>query len=147
MSVKVMDGTIFDSDAPVLACPVNTVGAMGAGLAKEFRDRHPDVYYHYKRACRSKILRRTSLQLIKADGAAYKVLMVPTKDHWKDDSDPQLVRNNIRRLRRFLEDRQYVKLAVPMLGCGLGKLDAEKVLTWMHKEFDDLPNVVEVWRG
>lgn len=147
MSVQMHYGNIFDSNAPVLVCPVNTVGAMGAGLAKEFRDRHPDVYYHYKRACRSKTLKRTSLQLIVADGVPYKVLLVPTKDHWKDDSDPQLVRNNIRRIRRFLEDRQYAKLATPMLGCGLGKLDEEKVLKWMQTEFEDLTNVIEVWRG
>lgn len=147
MSVQEMHGDIFDSDAPVLVCPVNTEGAMGAGLALAFRERHPDVYYHYKRACRSKSLKRTSMQLITAAGASYKVLMIPTKDHWKDGSDPQLVRNNIRRLRRFLEDRQYVKLATPMLGCGLGGLSQDDVLKWFHTELDELGAVVEVWRG
>lgn len=147
MSVQVNSGTIFDSDAPVLVCPVNVIGAMGAGLALEFRERHPDVYYHYKRACRSKKLTPKSLQLIKVDGASYKALMVPTKTHWKDPSDPQLVRNNIRRLRRFLEDRPYVKLATPLLGCGLGGLNEDDVLKWMHTELDDLSTVVEVWRG
>lgn len=147
MSVQVLSGSMFDSDAPVLVCPVNTVGAMGAGLALEFKERHPDVYYHYKRACRSKTLSKNSLQLIKADGAPYKVLMVPTKEHWKNDSDAQMVRNNVRRIRRFLEDRKYVKLAMPLIGCGLGKLDPDDVLRWIHTEFDDLDTVVEVWRG
>ena len=147
MSVQVLSGSIFESDAPVLVCPVNVVGAMGAGLALEFKERHPDVYYHYKRACRAKKLKVTDFQLIKVDGVKYKVLMVPTKDHWKTASDPQLVRNNVRRLRRFLEDRPYAKLATPLLGCGLGGLAEEDVLKWLHLELDDLKTVVEVWRG
>ena len=35
-------GNMFDSKAQVLADPVNCVGVMGAGLAKQFKARYPD---------------------------------------------------------------------------------------------------------
>jgi len=34
-------GSIFDSRAQVLVCPVNCVGVMGKGLALEFKKRRP----------------------------------------------------------------------------------------------------------
>lgn len=147
MSVTVHPGSIFRSDATVMVCPVNTVGVMGAGLAKAFRDKHPDVYYHYKRACRSKQITDKTLQLIVANGYPYKVLMVPTKTHWKKDSEPKMVKDNIRRIRMFLQDRPVSKIAMVPLGAGLGGLDPDEVISWIVELLDDLPTDVEVWRG
>ena len=147
MSVTVLPGSIFKSNATVLVCPVNTVGAMGAGLAKAFKEKHPEVYYHYKKACRSKQFTDKTLQLIVADGAPYKVLMVPTKRHWKEESPVGLVKNSIKRIREFLLDRPVSKIAMVPLGAGLGGLDQETVIAWIKEALNDLPTDVEIWRG
>lgn len=147
MSVTILRGDLFESDATVLVCPVNVFGAMGAGLAKDFRDKHPDVYYHYKKACRSRAFTKDTLQLIVADGYPYKVLMVPTKIHWKNGSPPELVMNSIKRIRAFLLDRPVAKIAMTPLGAGLGGLDPEEVIGWMTEHLEGLPTHVEIWRG
>ena len=41
MPIEYRTGNIFDSGADVLVCPVNCVGVMGAGLAKQFAKRMP----------------------------------------------------------------------------------------------------------
>lgn len=34
--------------------PVNTVGVMGKGLAKTFRERYPEIYEPYRQACHNR---------------------------------------------------------------------------------------------
>jgi O-acetyl-ADP-ribose deacetylase (regulator of RNase III) len=46
-------GSIFDSSCEYLTNTINTVGAMGAGLALEFRLRVPEMYQPYKKKCTS----------------------------------------------------------------------------------------------
>ena len=43
--------SLFDSDCEYLTNTINTVGAMGAGLALEFRLRIPEMYEIYKQKC------------------------------------------------------------------------------------------------
>jgi O-acetyl-ADP-ribose deacetylase (regulator of RNase III) len=45
-------GDIFLSKAQVLICPVNCVGAMGAGLAKQFKEKSKQLYLDYQELCR-----------------------------------------------------------------------------------------------
>ena len=43
--------SIFESGAEALVCPVNCVGVMGAGLAKEFKERFPEITHSYNYSC------------------------------------------------------------------------------------------------
>lgn len=47
----VENGDIFESGCECLVNPVNCVGVMGKGLAKEFKSRYPSMYLTYKHAC------------------------------------------------------------------------------------------------
>ena len=38
--IKYVSGDIFNSKADVIVNPVNLVGVMGAGLAKQFKERY-----------------------------------------------------------------------------------------------------------
>lgn len=51
MSVKVVQGDLFDSSAQTLVNTVNCVGAMGKGIALEFKKRYPAMYKRYKELC------------------------------------------------------------------------------------------------
>src|ERR1700678_3621437 len=46
-------GDLFEVDAPAIGHGCNTEGAMGAGIAVEFKRRYPDMYKEYKRRCSS----------------------------------------------------------------------------------------------
>ena len=54
MSLIIKQGDIFTSKADYLVCPVNCVGAMGKGLAKEFKIRFPECEKIYKSFCKNK---------------------------------------------------------------------------------------------
>ena len=47
MSIKIIDGNLFDSKAKIIAHQVNCQGKMNSGVAKEVRQRYPHVYRDY----------------------------------------------------------------------------------------------------
>lgn len=47
MAVVIKEGNVFDSDADIICHQVNCQGVMGSGVAKEVRERYPEVYYAY----------------------------------------------------------------------------------------------------
>lgn len=116
-------GDIFTSGAQTLVCPVNTTGAMGAGLAMAFRNRCPGLYDAYRRVCYTKELTTESLFLYKPEGGGANVLCLPTKGDWKDDSKLPQVDAILRKLSEEYEELGITSLAFPPVGCGLGRLD------------------------
>ena len=51
--IHVASGNLLDSDAQTLVNTVNCVGAMGKGIALEFRKRFPAMYADYVAKCRA----------------------------------------------------------------------------------------------
>lgn len=49
--IKILNGDIFNSRCMAIVNPVNCVGVMGAGLAKEFKLRYPTNFEKYAYAC------------------------------------------------------------------------------------------------
>lgn len=49
--LKIIKGDIFESNADAILHQVNCQGVMGSGVAKQVREKYPNVYQSYKRAC------------------------------------------------------------------------------------------------
>lgn len=45
----VLEGNLLDTPFEIIAHQVNCMGVMGAGLAKQIKDKYPTVYREYKR--------------------------------------------------------------------------------------------------
>lgn len=54
MTVKIIEGSLFDSTAPVYCHGVNCQGAMGAGIAVWFKKYWPEMFEMYRASCRSR---------------------------------------------------------------------------------------------
>lgn len=54
MSIKVIDGDLFDTSAPFICHQVNCQGRMGSGVAKQVRAKHPKAYKQYMYLCNDK---------------------------------------------------------------------------------------------
>lgn len=142
-------GDLFACDSQTITCPINAVGAMGRGLALEFRQRVPGLYdyyqKHYPRSYSRTTSRANELQVFKVpDGR--QVLLFPTKDHWKNPSTVMLVQQNLETLAELYERRFGItSLAIPALGCGLGGLSYDRdVRPLIHSILGPLPIPVSV---
>lgn len=51
MSVEIIHGNLFDTDAKIICHQVNCRGVMGGGVAKQVKDRFPHVFGAYKHLC------------------------------------------------------------------------------------------------
>ena len=58
------DGDILQSSAQAIVNPVNCVGVMGRGLAKQIADYHPDVLPPYVKGCKNNELRIGMVQVV-----------------------------------------------------------------------------------
>ena len=49
--IKHVKADIFTTDCDIIVHQVNCYGVMGAGIAKQVKERYPDVYDIYKSLC------------------------------------------------------------------------------------------------
>lgn len=49
--IKYIKGDILNSDTDVIIHQVNCYGVMGSGIAKQIREKYPNVYKNYKYLC------------------------------------------------------------------------------------------------
>lgn len=120
--IKEVQGDIFITDCTYKAIPVNLVGVMGKGLALEFKRRYPRFFEIYKEQIDSGELKWRKPSLIQT------WIMFPTKNHWRNSSDPVDICHTIIELKQMLLERHPEKgapltLALPALGCGLGGMN------------------------
>jgi O-acetyl-ADP-ribose deacetylase (regulator of RNase III) len=126
--ITLCHGDIFDSGAEALVVPVNCVGVAGAGLAKEFAKRFPAWAECYKIACRKNGAHpELSVFWPHNDTARPIIISFPTKKHWRDKSDIEMIKRGVWRLIPEVVNMGIESIAIPALGCGLGGLKWEDV--------------------
>lgn len=138
------EGDLLASPARGLVNPVNCVGVAGAGLARQFRDRWPVQVAEYTAFCTAGKMRPGVIHdALLPDGR--RILSVPTKQHWRDDSHLDGVAASLGGLRRYLVETNLESVAVPPLGCGLGGLSRTLVAELIQLWLSGLPTEVYVY--
>lgn len=129
---------VLTSEADLLVNTVNTVGVMGAGVAKAIKTRYPEIMEPYTEACRTRRLYPGGVQLLKMKDGRH-VVNLASKQHFKDPSKIEWVGFGLLNLRRVLSMdtmRDVRTVCLPPPGAGLGGLSPEKVQrmmrTYMH---------------
>ncbi len=141
--VEYTTAPILDSDADALVVPVNTVGVMGAGLAKAFARRYPDLASTYAIKCAQRTLQIGTLFFYHApDGKV--IVCLPTKRDWRDPSRIEYVETGVRLFAELYDAFEIASASFPQLGCGLGGLTWNQVKPRMEQHLADLPIRVRV---
>lgn len=118
---------LFDSKAQVWVNPVNCVGVMGAGLAKQFANRFPNMLQSYRYAClKHHSLEPGDILVSQQDNAPSMpewVVCLATKNHWRNPSKIEWIDSGLQKLAVWSRDNKISSLAIPAIGCGLGGLN------------------------
>lgn len=99
---------------------------MGAGVARQAAQRHPRLPSILGRL----VQERGNHVHVVDDLASF-----PTKHHWKQPSDLNLIIRSAREL--VYEARNFDSVVMTRPGCGLGRLKWEDVRPWLENLFDD----------
>lgn len=135
-------GNILSERTDVLVNTVNCVGVMGRGVALEFKNHFPKNYTDYKTACNNKQVKPGKI-FVHATGELCPrfIFNFPTKRHWRGKSKIEDIEAGMASLVYELKDRNVSSIALTALGCGLGGLDWNEVLSTIKRHFEELPNL------
>lgn len=145
MSLKIMNGNIFDSNCDVLVNTTNCIGPMGAGIAKQFREKDYQLYLKYKHLCESGSISPGILWIYNSLPIGKRVLCFPTKKHWKDASKLEYILLGLDKFVNTYESKKIDSIAFPVLGCGLGGLDKNIVVPIMKEYFSKTDIYIEIY--
>lgn len=133
-------GNLLDAEVEAVVNTVNTVGVMGKGIALMFKERFPENFQAYTRACNAgevevgKLFVTRGVEL----GGPEWIVNFPTKKHWRHPTKVEWVEEGLKQLRRFIVEKRIGSIAIPPLGCGNGGLDWSEVRSLIERHLSDL---------
>lgn len=135
-------GDIFDSNCDCYVNPVNLLGVMGAGLAKDFKEEFPENFKIYNQLSiegKTAIGKTYIHEVTKEENPDYEGLIIincPTKSSWKWPSKLEYVEAGIKAIIDTIDDWELESIAIPALGCGQGGLNWAPVKELFEKYFN-----------
>lgn len=124
------EGDIFTTGARAIGHGVNTVGAMGAGIAVQFKNRFPEMYEEYKRLCVDNKLHPGTVMpwTIKTPwGGDVMVFNIASQELPGACASYDLLITGVREAIDICELVGIPSLALPRIGSGIGGLDESVV--------------------
>lgn len=144
--IKFVQGNILLDPSEAIVNPVNCVGVMGKGLALQFKEKYPENFKVYARACSRKQVHLGRVFTWKNTGEGHKwIVNFPTKRHWKDISYISDISTGVYDLYLFLQDHDVKSIAIPPLGCGLGGLRWDDVKSVILERLHVLRDTVDIY--
>lgn len=151
--VRHVFGDIFDSSADAILHQVNCQGVMGAGIAKQVRDKFPDVYQDYKELCnghkgRTSELLGTAQVCIKGDRRT-DIVNLFAQDRYGRNGMRYTNYAALRKCLKYVNDMYVGKsVAIPyLMGCGLGGGDWGIVSQIIEDTMKDCEVTIYTYKG
>jgi hypothetical protein len=140
--------SIFDSECKFLVNTINTVGAMGRGLALEFRLRVPKMYTLYKRKCDLDEIEIGKYWVYRdSDRICKNILNFPTKRHFIHPSKPEYLEEGLQYFVNNYRKDGISSIAFPLLGSKNGKLGSKLSYEIIESYLGSLSIDIEICLG
>lgn len=141
--VSFKQGNLLDARVEAVVNTVNTVGVMGKGIALMFKERFPENFSAYVRACKSGHI-RPGRMFVTEDANLFGrqcVINFPTKQHWRGRTRVEWIEDGLQDLVRIIKEKQIRSIAIPPLGCGNGGLDWKDVRPLITRALDGIDGI------
>jgi len=141
--IRFTHGNLLDADVEAVVNTVNTVGVMGKGIALMFKERFPENFEAYERACKRKDVQVGKMFVTESpelNGPRW-IINFPTKAQWRFPSRLEWIEKGLVDLRRVIVERGIRSIAIPPLGSGNGGLEWSEVRPLIEGALRDLPGV------
>lgn len=145
MSIKQIDGNIFNSKCQTIVNPVNCVGVMGKGIASVYKLRYPQMFREYRELCDSQQLTPGALWLYNKQENAPWILNFATKQHWENPSKLEWIEAGLQNFVNTYKERGITSVAFPLLGTHLGGLDVNAIQKLMDTYLSQCDIDVEIY--
>ena len=149
MPIEFVSGDLFANAHGVqaLAHGCNCQGSMGAGIAKEFRERYPAMYQQYRARCKAEP-RQFNLGdawLWKAEDQTWVFNLGTQEGVWRARASYQAIEAALTSMRQQADREGIPSIAIPRIGAGYGGLSWKKVRAIVEKVFADWAGTLYVY--
>lgn len=138
MNIEFTTGDVLNSGEPAIAHGCNTVGVMGAGIAKQVRQEHPEAFHVYANACDMGRFRLGSALPVFSSPAGHPgvwIYNLGTQRQPGRDASTWGVFLSFANMAEDTAVRKIDRVAIPRIGCGIGGL------TWTEVEANIEPAI------
>lgn len=140
--IKYVKGDLLAAKTEAVVNTINTVGAMGKGIAKQFANKYPELLRVYRQKCKEKKINTGEMFVFELDTDNPKIIInFPTKKHWIDNSKMSYIIDGLKSLVEEIQQRNIKSISIPPLGCGNGNLEWKNVKPLIEEAFQVLPEV------
>ena len=141
--IEYKTGDILSEQAEALVNTVNCVGAMGRGIALQFKRAFPDNFKAYAARCKQEKMQPGKVFVFETDELFHPryIINFPTKRHWKGKSRMEDIESGLVSLAEEIRSHQIRSIAIPPLGSGLGGLEWREVRERLESGLRELKNV------
>ena len=144
MAYKEVSGNIFNTKAMAIVNTVNCVGAMGKGIALDFKLRFPEMFKEYQRICFQHLLRPG--QILPYKKTSPIILNFAIKDDWKDPSRVEWIEETLQKFVTNYKSLGITSIAFPWIGAMNGGVPLEIIKGLTRKYLSNLEDIeVEVY--
>lgn len=137
-------GNVFNTAHQTICCTINTIGAMGRGVALYTKKKYPEVYEAYRSLYKSGQLDIYKLFTVPTHDQK-QILLFPTKIEWWNDTNPDWVARNLITLSNTYQTLGITSLAMVLPGAANGHMNKSDSLWLVDTLLNDLPIPVEVY--
>lgn len=144
MAYKEVRGNIFNSEAMAVVNTVNCVGAMGKGIALDFKLRFPEMFKEYQKICFKQILKPG--QILPYRKSKPIILNFAIKDDWKNPSKVEWIEETLQKFVLNYKTMGITSIAFPWMGAMNGGIPLETIKELTRKYLSNLPDIdIEVY--
>ena len=140
MVTYIEQGNIFNLEGiQNFAHGCNCAGAMGKGIAIQFKEKFPKMYLEYKRLCKEGLFSLGDLYTYNYENGT--VFNLGTQTTWKTKADINAVESSLVKMLSYAHQNNIFKIALPKIGAGLGGLNWNDVKFVIDKVAKDYPKI------
>jgi O-acetyl-ADP-ribose deacetylase (regulator of RNase III) len=126
MPATFLNGDLFHHDGlRAYAHGCNCAGAMGKGIAVEFKSRFPKMYAEYKKRCADGRFVLGDVFMWKEAGST--VFNLGTQTSWTTKAELAAVEGSVTKMVALAEEHEIARIGLPRIGAGLGGLSWPEV--------------------
>ena len=116
MSFSIVNQSVFDTQSDAFVNTVNCVGAMGAGIALEFKKRYPKMFEDYQIQCKEKLIRPGDCYVyFDAEHHVY-LLGLAVKNDWHHWSTLDWIEGSLKSLKLVILENDIKSVNMPLPG-------------------------------
>jgi len=117
----------------------NCAGAMGKGIALQFKEKFPKMYKQYKALCKDgKFNLGDVFEYNYGEGYIFNL---GTQATWRTKADINAIGQSISKMLFLASENRVEKIALPKIGAGLGGLNWDNVKATINKVALKHPNI------